>query len=257
MLYTMPLTQRLRKLVKSLHQKQFRDQNGLYVAEGEKLAKELLNSEHQPELIIIRESPTSDIQDLVNYYGDKGIAVYTAPKHQFDQLTDAKSPQSIISIIAIPQEPEFDSSSFLLLDGISDPGNVGTIIRTADWFGINQIILSRDCADLYNPKTVRATMGAIYRMKVRFELDLYDFIHKHFKSHKIFAADISSENNLESIKVPKKFGLVFGSESHGLSQEVKSLVNSNFIITGSGASESLNVAVSAGISLHYFTKKIK
>ena len=165
----MPITQRLKNLVKSLHQKQFRDQNGLYVAEGEKLAKELVQSDQLPELIVIRESPTSDVQDIVNYYGDKGIAVYSAPKHLFDQITDAKAPQSIVSIVSIPQEPELNNDSFIALDGISDPGNVGTIIRTADWFGINQVILGRDCADLYNPKTVRSTMCSIFRVKVKYE----------------------------------------------------------------------------------------
>ncbi len=253
----MPITQRLKKLVKSLHQKQFRDQNGLFVAEGEKLAMELVKSDFQPELIIIRESPTSDVQDLVNYYGDKGIPVYSAPKHLFDQLTDTKTPQSIISIVTIPQEPVLDSNSFIALDGISDPGNVGTIIRTADWFGINQVILGRDCADIYNPKTVRSTMGSIYRVKVRYEPILSEYIRENFKGHKIYSADLSSTNNLESIEVPKKFGVIFGSESHGISQEVKSVVDTDFIITGAGSAESLNVAVSAGITMNYFTKKLK
>ncbi len=253
----MPITQRLKKLVKSLHQKQFRDHNGLYVAEGEKLTKELVASDLLPELVVIRESPTSDIQDMVNMFGDKGIPVYSAPKHLFDQLTDTKSPQSIISIVAIPSEPELDSSSFVALDGISDPGNVGTIVRTADWFGINQIILGRDCADIYNPKTVRSTMGSIFRVKVRYEPLLSEYIRDNFKGHKIYAANLSSSNNLESIKVPKKFGIIFGSESHGISQEVQSIIDKDFIIAGSGQSDSLNVAVSAGITLHYFTKKLK
>lgn len=253
----MPITQRLKKLVKSLHQKQFRDQNSLYVVEGEKLAKELLKSENLPELLIIRESPTSDVQDIVTYYGDKGIAVYSAPKHMFDQLSDTKTPQSILSIVTIPQVPELDDSSFIALDGIADPGNVGTIIRTADWFGINQVILGRDCADIYNPKTVRSTMGSIFRVKVRYEPLLSEFIRDNFKGHKIYAAELSSSNTLESIKVPKKFGIIFGSESHGVSNEVKSIVNSDFIISGTGSAESLNVAVSAGITLHYFSKKLK
>lgn len=257
MVYTMPITQRLKKLVKSLHQKQFRDQNGLYVVEGEKLAKELVKSGNLPELLIIRESPTSDVQDIVNYYGDRGIAVYSAPKHLFDQLSDTKTPQSILSIVTIPPEPELDDSSFIALDGISDPGNVGTIIRTADWFGISQVILGRDCADIYNPKTVRSTMGSIFRVKVRYEPLLSEFISDNFKGHKIFGADLSSNNGLESIKVPKKFGIIFGSESHGISTEVKSIVSNDFIIPGAGSAESLNVAVSAGVTLYYFTKKLK
>jgi len=255
MLYTMPVTQRLKKLVKSLHQKIFREQNGLFIAEGEKLALELVKSSYQPELIIIRESPTAEVQDVVNYYSDKGIPVYSAPKHMFDQLTDTKTPQTIICIVNIKEQKILPDEPFVALDGISDPGNVGTIIRTAEWFGYKQVILGRDSADIYNPKTVRSTMGSIFRMNVIYDPNLALFIKDRFPKHKIFAADVNSTNTLESIKPTKKYGLIFGSESHGISEQIKSIIDSDFKIIGYGSAESLNVAVSSGICFYHFTKK--
>lgn len=251
----MPITQRLKKLIKSLHQKQFRDETGLFLSEGEKLAFEVASTDFGIELVVIRESPTAEIQELVTKFSDKGIPIYSAPKHLFDQLTDTKTPQSILTVLSIPELPKITQDSFIALDGISDPGNVGTIIRTADWFGIKQILFSPNCADIFNPKVVRASMGSIFRVNLFPEIELHQYIKKNLKTHKLFAADIKSKNSLEKIKIPKKFGLVFGSESHGISKELSSIVDNDFIISGYGKAESLNVAVSVGISLYFFSSK--
>ncbi len=255
MVYTMPITQRLKKLVKSLHQKVFREQNGLFIAEGEKLAVELVKSNYQVELIIIRESPTAEVQDVVIHYSDRGIPIFSAPKHIFDQLTNTKTPQTIICIVNIKEQNLIPDEPFIALDGISDPGNVGTIIRTAEWFGYKQVILGRDSADIYNPKTVRSTMGSIFRMNIIYEPNLAYFIKETFPTHKIFAADVNSKNLIETIKLPKKYGIVLGSESHGISEQVKSIIDKDFKIEGFGSAESLNVAVSAGICFYNFRKK--
>ncbi len=250
----MPISQRLKKLVKSLHQKAFRDQNGLFLAEGDKLSQELIKSDFHVELIVIKESPTAEVLEIVDHFGDSGIPVYSAPKHQFDQLTDTKTPQTIVCIVNIKVRELIPDLPFIALDGISDPGNLGTIIRTADWFGYKQVILGRDCADMYNPKTVRATMGSIFRVNVIYAPELPEYIGVNFKGYKLFAADVNSINPIDKIKVPAKYGIVFGSESHGISESVKKMADKDFKITGMGSAESLNVAVSAGICMHSFTK---
>ncbi len=250
--YTMQITQRLKKLIRSLHQKQFRDQNDLFVAEGARLTGELLRSDFIPELIVIKDSPSSDVLDVVDRFADKGVPVYTAPKHQFDQMCDTKTPQGVLAVVnkkdheIIPDEP------FIALDGISDPGNVGTIIRTTDWFGFRQVILGRDCADLYNPKVVRSTMGSIFRMKIVSKPEMADFLKGNFKKHKLYGADLGGDKPLKSCKPRGKFGLVFGSEASGISDELIKMLDHRFKIEGTGRSESLNVAVAVGITLYHF-----
>lgn len=253
----MPITQRLKKLIKSLHQKQFRDQNGLFIAEGEKLAFELVKSNHVAELIVIRDSPSSDIIEVVNKYADNGVPVYTAPKHQFDQVCDTKTPQSILIVINIKEMQLDNSMPFIALDGISDPGNVGTIIRTAEWFGFKQVILGKDCADLYNPKTVRATMGSIFRMNVVNELELGELFKSQYDKFNIYGASIHSDKLISTFKPKKNFGLVFGSESHGFSADVEAAINQQFKIEGTDSAESLNVAVAAGIAMYHFSKSMQ
>lgn len=254
--YSMPISQRLKKLIKSLHHKQFRDQNGLFIAEGEKLSEELLNSEYIAELIVIKDSPNSNVVDYVEKFVDRGVAIYTAPKHQFDQICDAKTPQSILAVVSTKEMKIIDDKPFIALDGISDPGNLGTIIRTADWFGIEQIILGPECADCYNPKTVRATMGSIFNKTVVRTDNLSETLTANFPKFEFFGASTDAKKLISEIKSSNgNYGLIFGSESHGLSDDISGILTDKFKIKGSGDAESLNVAIAAGISLYHFSRE--
>ncbi len=253
--FAVPISQRLNKLIRSLRQKKFRDQNNLFLAEGEKLCFELLNSDFDPELIVIRANPTSDLIEICENFSSRAVPIYTAPKLQFDQMSTSKTPEGILAVVHM-QEKEIDfNQSFLALDGIANPGNVGTIIRTAEWFGINQIILGRDCADKYNPKVVRASMGSIFRCSVTHIVDMNSFIADNFNSFEIYGASLNSENELNKIKPKKKFGIIFGSESHGINHELDSIISKKFKIEGIGKNDSLNVAISVGIVLYNFSRK--
>lgn len=255
MLYTMQVTQKLKKLVRSLHQKAFRDQNGLFLVEGEKLVSELSKSGFTTELIILRDSPSQDVLEIAEQYSESGVAVYTAQKHLFDQLTDTKTPQSILAVATIQTlEPNY-TKPFIALDAVADPGNVGTILRTAAWFGFDQVIIGRDCADCYNPKTVRSTMGAIFHTAIHYAPDLVGYLDEHYKGFDIVGATIHTEKSLDKVKVSKKFGIVLGNESKGISDEVSNCLTDKFLIDGSGNAESLNVAIAAGISMYHFSKK--
>lgn len=251
----MPISQKLSKLIRSLHLKKFRDQNELFIAEGEKLCSELLKSDYMPEMVILRDSPTPEIEALAAEFSEMNIPVYTSPKNQFDILTDTKTPQGILAVVNYHNDEIIPDGPFIALDGISDPGNVGTIIRTADWFGVKQIILGRDSADKYNPKAVRSTMGSLFRCSVVSHYDLASLIEENFPEHQIFGATLKAEAILGQIKHSEKYGLVFGSESHGITKEVLSIVTNEFKINGFGSAESLNVAIAAGISLYQFVNE--
>lgn len=255
MYYAIPLTQRLRKNVKSLSHKNFRDENSIFLVEGEKLCKELLTSDFLPEVVVIRDMPSQEIVDMLESFSEKAIPIYSTPKHVFDQMTDAKSPQSIVAVVHKKSMVLDPTLPFIALDGVSDPGNVGTIVRTAEWFGINQVILGNGTADIYNPKVVRSTMGSIFRMNYFETDDLAALLKKQYSKYKIFGASINSTTQLNKIKSTKNFGLVFGNESHGISEEVAKRLSGDFIIEGFGGAESLNVAVSVGIALYHFTMK--
>lgn len=250
--FTIPISQRLNKLVRSLRQKKFRDQNSLFVAEGEKLCSELLTSDFEAELIVIKEYPTVEITSIAEDYAHKMVPIYSAPKSQFDQMAATQSPEGILAVVRMKEKELFKGEPFVALDGISNPGNVGTIIRTAEWFGVNQVILGRDCSDKYNPKVVRATMGSLFRCCVTHTHDLAGFIDENFSGYEIFGASLDAELDLKKVKHKKKYGIVFGSESHGISKVLSEKIQKYYKIEGMGSAESLNVAMAVGISLYHF-----
>lgn len=255
--YTIPISQGQRKLIKSLYRKDKRDEHDLFIAEGIKLCDELIDSEYDVIQVIVRESPPQQIIEIADLYNDMGVPVYSAPKHKFRQLVKQTSPEGIIAVVGLKELDFIPNESFIALDGVSDPGNVGTIIRTADWYGIKQVFLGAESADQFGPKVVRSSMGSIFRLKVLKTDDLAGFLKENFSDVEMFAADSNAKTPVEKIKHNGKYGIVFGSESHGLSEEMEKLIKDKFVLEGKGSSESLNVAVSAGISLHYFAKNSK
>ncbi len=256
MQYALQISQRLKKMIKSLHQKQFRDETGLFLCEGEKICTELLHSDFQTELIVVKDNPTPDVLAITESFAERATPVYTAPKAHFDQMCDTKSPQSIIAVAAQKECKLNGGMPFIVLDGIADPGNMGTIIRTADWFGFRQVILGANSCDIYNPKAVRSTMGSIFRTDVVYSEDLISTIRDTFPGHELFGASLDATSEISKISPAGSFGIVFGSESHGLTEEIKSVLTHEYLIEGKGHAESLNVSIAAGISLHYFSKFI-
>lgn len=254
--YTIQISQRLKKLIRSLHQIQFRDQNDLFLAEGLTLSRELLVSDFIAELIVIKDSPSSNVIEVVDKFADNGIPIYSAPKHQFDQMCNTKTPQGILAVINKRDSDVLTDEPFIALDGISDPGNVGTIIRTADWFGFKQVILGTDCADQYNPKVVRASMGSIFRQQILHTTELPDFIKNNFKKFRLYGASIDGDKTLKKLRAPEKYGLIFGNETKGIAPGLKQMIDSLYNIEGIGKTDSLNVAIAAGISLYHFAKTI-
>lgn len=229
--------------VKSLHQKKFRKEYGLFIAEGLKLVTEFLNSDYTIETIFFTANASPKLLNL-----SQNIKLQEVSNDDLSKISTLSTPQHVIAIIKIPKQTDLsnnsDNSTFsLALDGIQDPGNLGTIIRTADWFGLKNIICSTDTVEVYNPKVVQATMGSLSRMTIQYtDLDLF----LKGTSLPIFGAVLNGQSIYKT-----NFGnegiIVLGNEGNGISAEVQKNIKHFITIPRFGDAESLNVATSAAI----------
>ena len=243
-----------KKLITSLNIKKYRLSHKLFVVEGEKMCKELIDSKFSPTMLVIEKSKINYYENLLEKYSLKNSSIFYTSEQIFEKISDAVTPQGILAVVKYP-ENNFDlNDNFIALDNIADPGNLGTIIRTSEWFGFKNIILGNNCADLFNPKTLRATMGSIFRLNFIEVNNLENYIIENFGDFDKYGATLDGDYDLNEIIPDKKFGLFFGNESSGLSDSVKNTLTKRFIIKGKGQSESLNVSVATGISMFYFSK---
>lgn len=232
------------KDIKSLGQKKFRDERGLFVVEGEKLVDEALRSGW----------------DVVAHYRVEDIG--EAAMARISQLTHPSPALAVVRMPALeaPAPPEPDEL-LLALDGVRDPGNLGTILRIADWFGIRRILASHDTVEAYNPKVVQATMGAIFRVRVH-----YCDLPGQLKTLRSCAAipvygTFLEGDNIYQTKLPRGGILVMGSEANGISPAVSAAVTQKLFIPpfphDAHTSESLNVAVATAIACSEFRRRMQ
>ncbi len=263
------LTANVIKQFASLKQKKERLEQSRFLIEGFHLVEECLNSEYELEYIILRSD--------VNLQGHTAILekiaknktiVEPLPEKQFNKLTDTESSQGIVGVVKrsfknvlAESAANSDSKIIIALDRISDPGNLGTIIRTAYWFGVKTIMLSRECADPYNPKVIRSTQGGIFHTNIIEDAELAEKLKElETAGQKIYLFTLDAQNFLSelrensSITSNSKSVLVFGNESHGISQEILGAGFERVKIKGYTGSESLNAAVSCAIALYEFTR---
>lgn len=248
------LTKAQVKWVRSLQQKKVRDQLGLFIAEGDKCVNDLATAFDMQMLITSDNATTTEIEQMSSLRTPQGtIAVF---KKRNDLSLD-----TLCTTIQ-----DMDDPLLLALDGIQDPGNLGTIIRTCDWFGIKHIICSAQTADCYNPKVVQATMGALARVNIHYTNNLAEIIttlqHNAFP---IYGTLLEGRNmySPESIPTKKKGVIVMGNEGNGLSDTIREIVTHPLRIpayceeTGQETSESLNVGIATAIVLAEFRRKAK
>ena len=234
------------KFIQSLKQTKFRKENKMFVVEGNKLVSELLNSNFNVENILVTETWLEKFPEMTEIL--KSYEIVNAK--QMEQMSSMVTPPGILATAHTPSyiinPKDAENEILLALDGINDPGNLGTMIRTADWFGINKIVCSNDCADAWQAKTIQSTMGSIFRIQI---MDTY---LKEFLSNTnapIYGALMEGEN-IFTKKIEKKNGvIIIGSESHGIRKDVLPLVTSPIHIPrGKGSqTESLNASVAAAI----------
>lgn len=232
------------KLIKQLEKKKFRKKHHLFFAEGLKTVKELLASDHELAMLYA----TADIL----YTPENRCTLIS--EQELKKISQLKTPQLVLGVFKIP-EPSLNPQTTLslALDGVRDPGNLGTIIRLCDWFGIEQLVCSPDTVDCYNPKTVQATMGSLARVNV-----IYTDLERYLidADHPIYGAFMDGERIYE-MSLPENGIIVMGNEANGISPAIESLVQHKTAIPQFGAeqaTESLNVATATAIILSEFRR---
>lgn len=227
------------KFIKSLSLKKNRIKEQLFIAEGEKVVSELLRSDFE----------------IKNIYATKEWKVSNdnitqISNAELQRISNLKSPNKVLAVVQFKNHKIIKHDGItLVLDEINDPGNLGTIIRMCDWFGVKQIICSKNTVDIFNPKVVQSAMGSAFRVQVNYT-DLENYL-SDIKTP-IYGAFMDGKN-LKEVKLPKSAHLVMGNEANGISAEINKLITDKVAIKNIGKSaESLNVAVATSILLHVF-----
>lgn len=228
------------KWIRSLQHKKNRDAEGVFVAEGEKCVNDLRDAF---ELVLLASSEN-------------------ASRIEIEQMSSLRNPQGTIAVFRKREETDIDTQQLLVaLDGVQDPGNLGTIIRTCDWFGIHDILCSKDTADCYNPKVVQATMGALSRVRLHY-VDLPSKLEKiKAQGTPLYGTLLDGKNIYNTNAIPdKQIGvIIMGNEGNGISPEIRKLISHPLFIpsypTDTPTSESLNVGIATAIVLAEFRRQ--
>jgi len=231
------------KLITSLSQKKYRQKHKLFVAEGVKVVNELLNSSFELQQLFATED--FDTQN-------KNCQIIS--NEELRKISSLKTPNKVLGIFKIPAEKEISNKGLILvLDDINDPGNLGTIIRLCDWFGVTTLVCSNETVDCYNQKVVQSSMGSLTRLDIKY-LNLKEYLFN--TELPTFVADMDGENVYKK-ELPKEAVLIMGNEANGVSDEIKSLIKHKISIPRFGnlqETESLNVATATAILLSEFRR---
>lgn len=247
------------KKIRKLKEKKYRDLNHEYMIEGIKIIKEAINEKARIKLIVVCDECIEDgcIDNKLLYEIAKYNCIYVNKKI-FSLLTDVQNPQGLLAVIEKQDKEEninYKEDIIVALDGIQDPGNLGTILRTIDSVGLKQVIVSKQTADAYNPKVVRSTMGAIFRVNIIESDNLLETL-KNIKKHKykIMATSLETDNSIYDVDYNKKV-LVIGNEANGVSKEVLEYADEKIKIPMFGKTESLNASVATAVILYEYVRR--
>lgn len=247
------------KHIKKLKDKKYRDENNEYIIEGVKLIEEAVKEKAKIKKVIICEDTTRtyEIPTQITLEIAKYDCVYVTDKI-FNSITQVTNPQGIMAIIEKSvenKEIDYTQDIIVVLDDVQDPGNLGTILRTVDSIGLNQIIVSKETADAFNPKVVRSTMGAIFRIRIIECENLVQSIKDMRKHHfKLMVTSLQTDNSIYDIDFNKKI-IVIGNESNGVSKEVQDMADEKAKIPMLGKTESLNASVAAGVVMYEYVRQ--
>ncbi|MCH2225327.1 MAG: RNA methyltransferase [Crocinitomicaceae bacterium] len=227
------------KWIRSLRLKKNRDAEDVFVVEGKKMVEEILSN--FPESILLACS-TESIHS--------NIEVFNIESSILKEISNLKTPPTMIAVVKKPSFPSIQGNFILALDGIQDPGNLGTIIRTADWFGVDKIVCSNETVDCFNSKVIQSSMGSLFRIPVEY-LDLSNFLNK--STLPIYGALLDGENVYDQ-DIQSECILVIGNEGKGITEQVKPFIKNPVFIPRIGGAESLNASIATGILLAIMTK---
>ncbi|WP_299246603.1 RNA methyltransferase [uncultured Aquimarina sp.] len=236
-----------KKLINSLHQKKYRKQHGLFVAEGKKVINELLEADLELHALFVLDA---------SYFETSSDKTFVVTETELKSISFLTTPQFAVAIFYIPKvKPVNDNGLILALDDIRDPGNLGTIIRLCDWFGITDLVCSEQTVDCFNPKVVQATMGSVTRVNIIYT-NLQDFLTSQKNKMPIYGTFMDGEI-IYGEQLPQTGIIVMGNEANGISAEIEKLVSKRIAIPRFGntqITESLNVATATAIILNEFRR---
>lgn len=232
------------KSVRKLADKKYRALSGLFTIEGRKLVYDYLRTAGIPLRIFATESAAEKYADIL-----KATEVYIISEELYAHISGEKAPQGIMAVCRIPEEGSLKEGRCLLLESVRDAGNLGTVIRTAAAFGIENIVLSADCADLYNPKTLRAAMGALFFANIFTVADIVAFVESLRSDGRRVLATVPSEDaaDIRSVTFTENDCAVIGNEGSGISGELLSHCDLRVTIPMRGQTESLNASAAASV----------
>lgn len=237
------------KAIKALKNKKERDETGLYTVEGIKSCRDALDAGCEINIIVMSDN----FEQKDEFIADSNCDIYIADKNIFPLLSDTKTPQGIIAVIKQENKtikPD-KSKIYIYLDKVTDPGNAGTIIRTADASGMGGILLSDGCVDIYNPKTVRSSMGSFFHTKMQTNATKSDLLKLKEEGFKIVCGILSEKTvTYTDVDFTQPVVIVLGNEANGISEEILEISDIDVKIPIIGKAESLNVAVAGAIFMY-------
>ncbi|SHI74321.1 RNA methyltransferase, TrmH family [Dethiosulfatibacter aminovorans DSM 17477] len=242
------------KLVRSLFTKKNRDKLGLYIAEGETLVDEYASGTDLIEFILVSEDCKSQ-----KFVSDEDL-VFSVEKKIFKSISNTSNSQGILAVVRKREsniEDLLRSNLIVFIDALQDPGNMGTIIRSADAFNALALVVNKGCVDVYNPKTVRSAMGSMTRVSfynAGDSIETLEFLKE--KGYGIYSAVVDGDSYMEDLDYSGKSVIVIGNEGIGVSDEIKEASDVKFSIRMTGKAESLNAGVAASICLYKFSNKM-
>lgn len=250
------------KEIKALKEKKYRDQKGMYFIEGIRFVEEALK-ERAEILTILVSDKLNDVNGgkemldkLATYHCNN---VYTLSSKLFMEVTDTESPQGILAVLR--KKPRTidsiydDKNFFVVLDSLQDPGNMGTIIRTADAAGVSGVIISKGCVDIYNPKVLRSTMGSLFHVPVCYSENILETLESMKKKGiRLCAAHLKGAKNYFELNYKDNIAIIIGNEANGISDSVADISDELVKIPMLGKSESLNASVAAGLLMYEVLK---
>jgi TrmH family RNA methyltransferase len=255
----MAITQADRKRLNQLQQKKFREEQGRILIEGSRLVREALTSRAE----ILEAYHTREFADsqagrvLVEKLLGKAGQVHAVTSRELDSFTDTVHAQGIAAVVRYDAaQPEVFLRTpgrpgvLVAIDAVSDPGNLGSMIRTCDWFGVSGLVLGRNSVELLNPKVVRATMGSLFHLPIAAGADLLSFLSAAKEcGFAIFVTDVHGEAHFDHVQYSDRSIIVFGNEAWGVSDQILQLADTRVTIRRYGSAESLNVGVACGVVL--------
>ena len=236
----------------------FRREEGIFPAEGVKVAEELLFSRWQTKAILLLPEKKKYWENIVTKV-PPDVPLYELSRAQWQKLSQDKEPEGIMALVAIPPEPSFAdylsfaSGNILILYEINNPGNLGALLRSALWFGFNNIILSTGSVEYTHPKAVRASMGSLFQLSLVSNIDLKKVLPEIKKFHYLIGSNVKDGQAPHFLQ--KKAALLLGSESHGLSDDLLAMADEQWNIPGSGKVDSLSLPQAAAVMLYECVKK--